>query len=70
MVIRITFLTDGGQRMIEMVQPWGENGIWVPQNHLDSETDTAEILKKADGNASSDVSSTEEKTTEVPTGME
>lgn len=32
--------------MIEMVQPWGENGIWVPQNHLDSETDTAEILKK------------------------
>ena len=69
-VIRITFLTDGGQRIIEMVQSWGENGIWVPQNHLDSETDTAEILKKADGNASSDVSSTEEKTTEVPTGME
>ena len=69
-VIRITFLTDGEQRIIEMVQSWGENGIWVPQNHLDSETDTAEILKKADGNASSDVSSTEEKTTEVPTGME
>lgn len=55
-VIRITFLTDGGQRMIEMIQPWGENGIWVPQNYLDSETDTTEISE----NAEESVSSTEE----------
>lgn len=55
-VIRITFLTDGGQRMIEMIQPWGENGIWVPQNYLDSETDTTEISENAEGS----VSSTEE----------
>ena len=26
-VIRITFLTDGEQRIIEMVQSWGENGV-------------------------------------------
>ena len=47
-VVRITFLTDGGQRMIEMIQPWGENGIWVPQNYLDSETDTTEISENAE----------------------
>ena len=52
-VIRITFLTDGGQRMIEMIQPWGENGIWVPQNYLDSETDTTEISENAEGSVSS-----------------
>ena len=55
-VIRITFLTDGGQRMIEMVQPWGENGIWIPQNYLDAESDSTEISENAEGS----VSSTEE----------
>lgn len=30
--VRITFLLDGSTWEVKMVQPWGENGIWVPQD--------------------------------------
>jgi beta-lactamase regulating signal transducer with metallopeptidase domain len=31
-VVKLTFTEDGKERMINMIQTWGENGIWIPQN--------------------------------------
>ncbi|MGN0416081.1 MAG: M56 family metallopeptidase [Agathobacter sp.] len=31
-IVQITFAEDGTQRQVKMVRPWGEKGIWVPQN--------------------------------------
>jgi hypothetical protein len=32
-VVKLTFAEDGKERMINMIQPWGENGIWIPQDY-------------------------------------
>ena len=31
--VRITFAEDGVVRMVRMIQPWGEDGIWIPQDY-------------------------------------
>lgn len=35
--VKITFLEDGTVRQVKMLQPWGENGIWVPQDDVSAE---------------------------------
>ena len=31
-IVQITFAEDGTQRQVKMIRPWGEKGIWVPQD--------------------------------------
>ena len=31
---QITFSKDGAVRQVKMVRPWGENGIWIPQDDI------------------------------------
>lgn len=35
--VKITFPEDGTVRQVKMIQPWGENGIWVPQDDVSAE---------------------------------
>lgn len=35
--VKITFPEDGTVRQVKMLQPWGENGIWVPQDDVSAE---------------------------------
>lgn len=41
--VRITFAEDGMTQMVTMVQPWGKNGIWIPQDYNQGEP-TEEVM--------------------------
>lgn len=48
--VTITFTEDGITQMISMVQPWGEEGIWIPQTYEKTDIKNNHSFGDIDGN--------------------
>lgn len=48
--VKIDFTEDSIEKMISMIQPWGEEGIWIPQDYGIKDTSWDYPLGDIDGN--------------------